>query len=127
MRQPQERQLSNSGNSLGVRAFHQVCITRGFGPERNKDLAVFAERHISEFKGNTEIKHDTPQMLFEREQDAQEFANELQTKLNIPKRHIRVKARANLVMGGFIRRASGAIGRTFEYGSPVRLYIMWQQ
>ena len=30
-------------------------------------------------------------MLFERAQDAQDFANEIRVKLNIPKEHITVK------------------------------------
>ena len=53
----------------------------------------FINKHITEFKGEAEDKHGIPQMLFDRAQDAQAFANELQAKLNIPKEHISVKAR----------------------------------
>ncbi len=42
---------------------------------------------------NDKIGINIPQMLFERGQDAQSFADELQMKLNIPKEHITVKAR----------------------------------
>ena len=54
---------------------------------------AFINQHIGEFKGKTEDKHGIPQMLFEREQDAQGFADELHSKLNIPKEHITIKAR----------------------------------
>jgi hypothetical protein len=81
------------GNSPGYRAFHEVYVTKGFGAERNGALVAFINKHIIDFKGKTEDKHGIPQMLFERAQDAQEFANELHAKLNIPKEHITVKAR----------------------------------
>jgi|WetSurMetagenome_2_1015567.scaffolds.fasta_scaffold1374682_2 hypothetical protein len=93
MTEHQERQAHRVGNSPGYRAFHEVYVTKGFGSERNEDLVAFINQHINEFKGKTEDKHGIPQMLFEREQDAQEFANELQAKLNIPKEHITLKAR----------------------------------
>ena len=89
----QERQTHRVGNSPGYRAFHEVYITKGFGPERDAALVAFINQHIAEFKGQTADKHGIPQMLFERAQDAQEFASELQAKLNIPKEHITVKAR----------------------------------
>jgi hypothetical protein len=81
------------GRTPTYRAFHEVYITKGFGSERDEDLVAFINQHITEFKGKTVDKHGIPQMLFERAQDAQEFANELQAKLNIPKEHISVKAR----------------------------------
>ncbi len=89
----QERQVHRVGNSPGYRAFHEVFITKDFGTERNEALVAFINQHIAEYKGQAEDKHGIPQMLFERAQDAQEFANELQMKLNIPKEHISVKAR----------------------------------
>ena len=81
------------GNSPGYRAFHEVYVTKDFGAERNGALVASINKHIIDFKGKTEDKHGIPQMLFERAQDAQEFANELHAKLNIPKEHITVKAR----------------------------------
>jgi hypothetical protein len=93
MTEHQERQLHREGNSPGYRALHEVFITKGFGSERNEELVEFINKHITEYKGNMENKHGIPQMLFERALDAQEFANELQTKLNIPKEHISIKAR----------------------------------
>ena len=89
----QERQVHRVGNSPGYRAFHEVYITKGFGPERNETLVAFINQHITKFKGKAADKHGIPQMLFERAQDAQVFANELHGKLNIPKEHITVKAR----------------------------------
>jgi hypothetical protein len=56
-------------------------------------LKAFINKHIAEFKGTIEEKHGIPQMLFERKQDAQEFANELGARLDIQKEHITVKAR----------------------------------
>jgi hypothetical protein len=89
----QERQVHRVGNSPGYRAFHEVFITKDFGPERNEALVAFISQHITEYKGQTQDKHGIPQMLFERAKDAQEFAHEIQIKLNISKEHISVKAR----------------------------------
>jgi hypothetical protein len=83
----------NDGFTPNYRAFHEVYITKNFGTERNAALVTFINKYITEFKGKTEDKHGIPLMLFERAQDAQAFADELRTKLNIPKEHITVKAR----------------------------------
>src|SRR5512141_1944052 len=89
----QERQLHRVGNSPGYRAFHEVYVTKDFGSERNEALVSFINQHITEYKGKANDKHGIPQMLFERAKDAQEFASEIQAKLNIPKEHITIKAR----------------------------------
>jgi hypothetical protein len=89
----QEKPLHSNGNSLVYKAFHEVCLTKDLGPQRNQELIEFIAQHIIEFKGESEAKHGIPQMLFERAQDAQQFANELTAKLHIPKEHITVKAR----------------------------------
>ncbi len=81
------------GYTPSYKAFHEVYITKDLGSERNEDLKAFIEKHISEFKGKTEDKHGIPLMLFERQQDAHNFANELSARLNIQKEHITVKAR----------------------------------
>jgi hypothetical protein len=88
-----ERQLHREGNSPGYRAFHEVYVTKDLGSERNEALVAFINQHITDFKGTTGDKHGIPQMLFERAQDANEFVDALQMKLNIPKEHITVKAR----------------------------------
>lgn len=88
-----EKQLHSNGNSLVYKAFHEVCLTKDLGSQRNQELIEFIAKYITEFKGESEAKHGIPQMLFERSQDAQQFANELSAKLNIPKEHITVKAR----------------------------------
>ena len=93
MTEHQKRQLHRVGNSPGYQAFHEVYITKDLGTERNEDLKAFIEKHITEFKGETEDKHGIPLMLFERQQDAHKFANELSARLNIQKEHITVKAR----------------------------------
>ena len=89
----QEKQPHSNGNSLVYKAFHEVCITKDLGSQRNQELIEFIAEHITEFKGESESKHGIPQMLFARAQDAQQFANELTAKLHIPKEHITVKAR----------------------------------
>ncbi len=81
------------GFTPSYKAFHEVYITKDLGPERNEDLIAFIEKHITEFKGQTENKHGIPLMLFERQQDAHKFANELIARLNIQKEHVTVKAR----------------------------------
>ena len=81
------------GFTPSYEAFHEVYITKDLGPERNEDLIAFIDKHITEFKGKTEDKHGIPLMLFERQQDAHKFANELSARLNIRKEHITVKAR----------------------------------
>ena len=81
------------GYTPSYKAVHEVYITKDLGPERNKDLITFIEKRITQFKGTVEDKHGIPLMLFERQQDAQKFANELSARLNIQKEHISVKAR----------------------------------
>jgi len=92
-KEPDHKWRTRDGFTPSYKAFHEVYITKDLGPERNEDLIAFIEKHITEFKGKTEEKHGIPQMLFERKQDAQKFANELSARLNIQKEHITVKAR----------------------------------
>lgn len=89
----QERQLHRVGNSPGYRAFHEVYITKDLGAQRNQEVIAFIDKHISEFNGKSENKHGIPQMLFERKQDAQRFANDISARLDIPQEHITVKAK----------------------------------
>ena len=84
---------TQDGFTPSYKAFHEVHVTKDFGPERNEELLAFIGKHIAEFKGHTEDKSGIPLMLFERKQDAQTFANELGARLNIRKEHIAVKAR----------------------------------
>lgn len=84
---------TREGYTPSYKAFHEVYITKDLGSERNKDLIAFIEKHITDFKGQTENKHGIPLMLFERQQDAHKFANELIARLNIQKEHVTVKAR----------------------------------
>jgi|GEM_PF-576940 len=84
---------TRDGSTPSYKAFHEVYITKDLGSERNEKLKAFINKHITEFKGNIEEKPGIPQMLFERKQDAQEFANELSVRLDIQKEHITVKAR----------------------------------
>ena len=92
-KEPDHKWRVQDGFTPNYRASHEVYITKGFGHERNEDLVAFINQHITEFKGKIEDKHGIPLMLFERVQDADEFAKELHLKLNIPKEHITVKAR----------------------------------
>ena len=91
--EPDHKWRPREGYTPDYKAFHEVYITKDLGSERNKDLIAFINKHISGFKGKTEDKHGIPLMLFERQQDAHNFANEISEKLNIPKEHISVKAR----------------------------------
>jgi len=84
---------NQDGSTPAYKAFHEVYITKDLGAQRNEDLKAFISKHISEFKGRTEEKHGIPQMLFTRNQDAHEFAHELNARLDIQKEHITVKAR----------------------------------
>lgn len=49
-------------------------------------IHLFIEKHIAEFNGKAVEKHGIPQMLFEKQQEAQS------ARLNIIKEHITVKA-----------------------------------
>jgi hypothetical protein len=92
-KEPDHKWRTRDGVTPSYKAFHEVYITKVLGSERNEKLKAFINKHITEFKGKTEEKHGIPQMLFEREQDAQKFANELSARLDIQKEHITVKAR----------------------------------
>jgi hypothetical protein len=84
---------SQNGETPSYKAFHEVYVTKDLGSQRNEEIVTFISKHISEFKGHIEDKHGIPFMLFERKQDAQTFANELSVRLDIPKKHVTVKAR----------------------------------
>ena len=92
-KEPDHKRRTQDGSTPSYKAFHEVYITKDLGSERNEQLKVFINKHITEFKGQTEEKHGIPQMLFERNLDAQEFANELSVRLDIQKEHVTVKAR----------------------------------
>jgi hypothetical protein len=91
--EPHDKWRTRDGSTPGYKAFHEVYVTKDLGSERNDELKAFINNHITEFKGKTKEKHGIPQMLFERNQDAQEFAKELSARLDIQKEHITVKAR----------------------------------
>jgi hypothetical protein len=92
-KEPEHKFRIQDGSTPSYRAFHEVLITKDLESERNNELKEFIVKHIAEYKGISEEKHGIPQMLFERKQDAQMFANELAARLNIHKEHISVKAR----------------------------------
>jgi hypothetical protein len=89
----EHRWRTQDGVTPSYKAFHEVYITKDLGSERNEQLIAFIAKHITDFKGHTEDKHGIPLMLFERKQDAQNFANEISARLDIQKEHITVKAR----------------------------------
>jgi hypothetical protein len=90
---PDSKWRNRDGFTPAYRAFHEVYITKDFGPERTRELLDFIGKRIAEYNGKTEEKHGIPLMLFDRRQDAQKFANELSARLNIAKEHITIKAR----------------------------------
>jgi len=92
-KEPEHKFRTQDGATPDYKAFHEVYVTKDLASERNEELKAFINQHITEYKGMAEEKHGIPQMLFERKQDAQLFANELSAKLKIQKEHISVKAR----------------------------------
>ena len=80
------------GETPAYKAYHEVHITKILGSTTNEEVAAFANKNITLFKGHIEEKTGIPIMLFERNQDAQAFVNELSEKFKIPKEHITIKA-----------------------------------
>jgi hypothetical protein len=82
-------------------AQHTVEVTKNLGEERRKEIVSFINEHIAEYKGKTEDRtsgrHGIPMMVFERQQDAHIFANEMSKRLDFPREHIDVKPRSNHV------------------------------
>jgi hypothetical protein len=79
--------------SVGRQAYHEVKITKDLrSKERTQDLIAFVNEHIKEYKGKLEENHPIPTMLFEEQDHAHLFANQLSKRLNIPREHITVKA-----------------------------------
>ncbi len=75
----------------------EVTITKSLGEERRNELIAFINARIAEFNGKTEDKtsgkHGIPLMIFDRQQDAHRFADEISKRLDFPREHIEVKAR----------------------------------
>ena len=80
------------GETPDYKAFHEVRITKISGSTTNEEVAAFVDKNIAQFKGHIEEKAGIPVMLFERNQDAQAFVNELNVKFKIPKEHMTIKA-----------------------------------
>ncbi len=79
--------------SVRRQAYHEVKITKDLrSKERTQDLVAFVSEHIKEYKGKLEENHPIPTMLFEEQDHAHLFANQLSKRLNIPREHITVKA-----------------------------------
>jgi hypothetical protein len=79
--------------SPGRQSYHEVKITKDLrSKERTEDLIAFINEHITEYKGKTEESYPIPIMLFDKEDHAHIFANQLSKRLNIPREHITVKA-----------------------------------
>ncbi len=91
--EPDHKWRTQDGFTPDYKAFHEVYITKDLGPKRNEELKLFINQHITEFKGKIIEKHGIPQMLFERTQDANIFADELIAMFDIQKEHLTVKAR----------------------------------
>jgi hypothetical protein len=79
--------------SIGRQSYHEVKLTKDLrSKERTEDLVAFINKHIAEYKGKTEEGHPIPVMLFEEQDHAHIFANQLSKRLDIPREHITVKA-----------------------------------
>ena len=81
------------GETPDYKAYLEVRITKILGSTTNEEVAAFVNKTITEFKGHIEEQAGIPIMLFERNQDAMAFVNELNAKFKIPKEHITIKAR----------------------------------
>jgi hypothetical protein len=88
----QDGDLGSLGRSPKYKAYHEVHITKDLGAKRNDEVKTFIGQHIQAHKGKAVDKHGIPQMLFEVKANAAKFANELSSKLGIPREHIEVKA-----------------------------------
>ena len=80
------------GETPDYKAYLEVRITKILGSTTNEEVAAFANKSIGQFKGHLEEQAGIPIMLFERNQDAMAFVNELNAKFKIPKEHITIKA-----------------------------------
>ena len=80
------------GETPDYKAYLEVRITKILGSTTNEEVAAFVNKTIAEFKGHIEEQAGIPIMLFERNQDAMAFVNELNAKFKIPKEHITIKA-----------------------------------
>ena len=88
----QDGDKGSLGYSPKFKAFHEVHITRELGSKWKREVLDFIANHIAEYNGKAEDMHGIPLMLFERKADAERFAKDMGSKLNIPKEHIEVKA-----------------------------------
>jgi hypothetical protein len=88
----QDGDKSSLGRSPKFKAYHEVYITKELGSKWRQEVLDFITEHIAEYKGKAEDKHGIPLMVFERKVDAERFAKDMGSKLNIPKEHIEVKA-----------------------------------
>jgi len=80
------------GETPDYKAYLEVHITKMLGSTTNEEVAAFANKTITKFKGHIEEQAGIPIMLFERNQDAMAFVNELNAKFKIPKEHMTIKA-----------------------------------
>jgi hypothetical protein len=81
-----------NGETPSFKAYHEVHITKIPGSLKKEDVTEFVSKNITVFKGHLEEKAGIPTMLFERNQDAQAFINELSAKLKIHREHMEIKA-----------------------------------
>jgi len=74
-------------------SYHEVQVTKDLrSKERTESLVAFINKHIADYKGKTEESYPVPKMLFERNDLAHSFADEISKRLDIPREHIEVKA-----------------------------------
>ena len=77
-----------------MKRLHVVHINKDLGYQREGEIREFVEKHLKEYGGHTleRYQHGISLLLFDREQDASKFANDMSKKLNIPREHITVRA-----------------------------------
>ena len=86
-----EKQKRQKRYTASYKHDYQVMITRKMPSVKVQEIAAFAGKYITDFKGTAEDNPGVPHMLFERNSDAQAFADKLHAKLGIPKEHIAIK------------------------------------
>jgi len=89
----QDGDINSLGRSPKYKANHEVYITRDLGSNWATEILAFIPKHIAEYNGKTEeeYKSGIPRMIFEKKADAEKFAKEMKSRLNIPHDHVSVK------------------------------------
>lgn len=87
-----ERQPRQKRYTTPYRNYKEVRVTRKIGINREQEVIDWVREHIGEYNGIAEDNPGIPHMLFERPADASRFADKLDSKFNILKEHLQIRA-----------------------------------